>query len=259
MAHPCQAARGVGARVSAARAPVTAAAGATPLPSSSSAPVPQARRRTTTSPGARLRRSWRPLVGVPTSPRCPRCPRGTPSAAGPPPGQWLRGPPHVALPLSGLPERCLASPSPPPPQETTLLGSQVLDEEPEKERPESGGLHCQIEEAGRGGGVSAGGPERQLGASRGRAAARQGHRDLQARQTSERLARPPLESRPRGAPGPSLLLGVRPAPPQPPWRGGGAPRPEPPASELLRLQGSIRNFAKGSLVRTLPRTKSPLL
>lgn len=42
------------------------------LPLAHSPPRPQARRRTTTSPDARPRRSWRPRADGPTSPRCPR-------------------------------------------------------------------------------------------------------------------------------------------------------------------------------------------
>lgn len=76
-ARPCARLSAVWVRGgSAAMAPVTGAASASvPLPSCP--PVLQGPRRTTTLRDARLRRSWRPLADVPTSPRCPRCLRGT--------------------------------------------------------------------------------------------------------------------------------------------------------------------------------------
>lgn len=79
--------------------------------------LPQARRPTTTSRGARPRRSWRPLAAVPTSRRCPRSCRGRPAPSLFPPvlEPTLKGAgPSLLLPSTsplGVPQPVTGSPA----------------------------------------------------------------------------------------------------------------------------------------------------
>lgn len=124
--RPCTGLRGG----TAATAMVMGAAGATTPLRSHPPLLLQGLRLMTTLPDAQLRRSWRPPAGVPTSPHCPKRPPGAQRGGAVPQGSGWWGLPPSHSSLLNLPERCLASPSTPPPPETPHLASQVLYEEP---------------------------------------------------------------------------------------------------------------------------------
>lgn len=220
--RPCTGLRGG----TAATAMVMGAAGATTPLRSHPPLLLQGLRLMTTLPDAQLRRSWRPPAGVPTSPHCPKRPPGAQRGGAVPQGSGWWGLPPSHSSLLNLPERCLASPSPPTPGNSPFsVPSPVRGARARR------GFHCHVEDAGGGGPGGQPGASRRRGCRPARPIKTPGpHKSTDSGQAAGlgRLLASPLWITAPRSPGPPAS-----ASPCPPWCWGERPGSWPPAQELL--------------------------